>query len=508
MSPGSRQIENQPLALEDTEAIAELRGLLSGADYTASGIAHLLGLETVTLSPAEIPVHERRLIPDNQLSTLIGLFLLGLTVDTDQAGRVLGALPLRRLERLGLLESTVAGIRARVELFPYQSMVLACDRKRLPGEAQEDRDYVLGMSPSTDLLARLTLRRRVGATLDLGTGCGVQALIAAKHSERVVGVDINARALNFAAFNAQLNGISNVEWRQGSVFDPVRGQSFDLIVCNPPFIVGPAVETLYRDSGLSGDALCRQIVSEAPGFLNQGGFAQVEVSWIFAPDQAWSEPLRGWVAGTGCDAWLLHYRTVDPLTYAADSIRPMWGDDFARYREVLDRWIAYYRRLHIEALGVGTVILRRRSGKTNWIRADELPDPVRPSSDHILRVFQTLDYLQGMDGDQEFLKGVFGLVEDQSLQQALVCRDGRWQTEEMALALHAGLAYRGKIDAPTALLLSRLDGRRSLGEIVSEVALSKGITGAALESFTAGAARSIRVLLELGFVVPSSPPVL
>jgi hypothetical protein len=123
-------------------------------------------------------------------------------------------------------------------------------------------------------------------------------------------------------------------------------------------------------------------------------------------------------------------------------------------------------------------------------------------------LFRSQDYLQSLDGDQEFLRGAFGLVEDQSLQQALVCRDGRWQTEEMALALHAGLAYRGKIDAPTALLLSRLDGRRPLGEIVSEVALSKGITGAALASFTAGAVRSLRVLLELGFVVPSSPTVL
>lgn len=503
MTLGSRRIDNQPLAVEDKEAIAELRSLLSGADYTVSGITHLLDLDTVTLSPADIPVHERRLIPDNQLSTLIGLFLLGLTVDADQAGRVLGALPLRRLAQLGVLESTGAGIRAVVELFPYQGMVLACDRKRLPGDVQEDRDYVLGLSPSTELLANLTLRRRVGATLDLGTGCGVQALLAARHSQHVIGVDINPRALNFAAFNAQLNGISNVEWRQGSVFAPVRGQSFDLIVCNPPFIISPAVETHYRDSGLSGDALCRQIVSEAPGFLNQGGFAQVEVSWIFAPDQAWSEPLRSWVAGTGCDAWLLHYRSVDPLTYAADSIRPMWGDDVARYREALDDWLAYYGRLNIEALGVGTVILRRRSGKTNWIRADELPDPIRPASDHILRVFRTQDYVEGRDGDREFLESAFSLVEDQSLQQALVCRDGRWQTEEMALALHAGLAYRGKIDAPTALLLSRLDGRRPLGEIVSEVALSKGITGEALASFTVGAVRSMRLLLELGFVVPS-----
>src|ERR1700737_1785101 len=95
MDAMSRGSDSQPLAVEDTEAIAELRSLLSGADYTVSGITRLLDLETVTLSPVDIPVHERRLIPDNQLSTLIGLFLLGLTVDADQAGRAL-APPLYR----------------------------------------------------------------------------------------------------------------------------------------------------------------------------------------------------------------------------------------------------------------------------------------------------------------------------------------------------------------------------------------------------------------------------
>ena len=59
-------------------------------------------------------------------------------------------------------------------------------------------DHVLGVGGATRILAALTVRRQVGAALDLGTGSGVHALLAARHAERVVGVDLNRRALRLA----------------------------------------------------------------------------------------------------------------------------------------------------------------------------------------------------------------------------------------------------------------------------------------------------------------------
>jgi methylase of polypeptide subunit release factors len=70
--------------------------------------------------------------------------------------------------------------------------------------------------------------------LDFGTGNGIQALLAAHHCHEVVATDVNPRALVFAAFNAALNGIDNISFRKGSLFDPVAYETFDLIVCNPP----------------------------------------------------------------------------------------------------------------------------------------------------------------------------------------------------------------------------------------------------------------------------------
>ena len=78
------------------------------------------------------------------------------------------------------------------------------------------------------------MRRPVEHALDVGTGNGIQAIHAARHCSRVVATDVNARALQFAAFNAQLNGFDNIEVREGSFFDPAEGERFDLVISNPP----------------------------------------------------------------------------------------------------------------------------------------------------------------------------------------------------------------------------------------------------------------------------------
>ena len=121
-------------------------------------------------------------------------------------------------------------------------------------------DHVLGISAASTSLAQLTLRAPVGSALDLGTGCGVQALHLAEHCRRVVATDVNRRALRLARFNADLNGVGDrVEVVEGTYFEPVAGGRFDLIATNPPFVISPATgeRLVYRDSGLPGDRVVR-----------------------------------------------------------------------------------------------------------------------------------------------------------------------------------------------------------------------------------------------------------
>lgn len=75
--------------------------------------------------------------------------------------------------------------------------------------------------------------------LDLGTGSGVCALEAARHAQRVVAVDISRAAVRCARINAIANGLEErVDIRHGDLFGPVAGERFDLVLFNPPFLLG------------------------------------------------------------------------------------------------------------------------------------------------------------------------------------------------------------------------------------------------------------------------------
>jgi methylase of polypeptide subunit release factors len=84
-------------------------------------------------------------------------------------------------------------------------------------------DHVLGVGGASVTLSGLLLPGPVDTALDLGTGCGIQALHLAREARRVVATDISQRALDLAALNAALNGVESIEFRLGSLFEPVAG---------------------------------------------------------------------------------------------------------------------------------------------------------------------------------------------------------------------------------------------------------------------------------------------
>ena len=71
--------------------------------------------------------------------------------------------------------------------------------------------------------------------LDMGTGCGINAILAASRSSDVLGIDINPFAIDAAVKNAKRNGVdARIKFRVGDLFDGVDG-TFDLIIFDPPF---------------------------------------------------------------------------------------------------------------------------------------------------------------------------------------------------------------------------------------------------------------------------------
>jgi tRNA1(Val) A37 N6-methylase TrmN6 len=115
-----------------------------------------------------------------------------------------------------------------------------------------------------------------GLVLDMCTGSGIIALFAAKKAGKVIGTDINPRALSMARFNARINDVDKkVEFRQGDMFKPVQGMLFDLIVANPP---------LDRSKiWASGKSFTEFIIQNADKHLNPKGSLQI---MCYIPDES------------------------------------------------------------------------------------------------------------------------------------------------------------------------------------------------------------------------------
>ena len=485
---------------DDERALADLRRGLAEAGYTTEAIEARLGGGRLSSSPADVAVHLRRLSEGEPFSELVKLFLLGLPVVPARLEPVFGGEAVRSLLEAGWLEEEDGNVRATLKLVPHGDLLIASDRDT---EGPTGADWVAGMHPPSVTLAKLTVRRPVVRALDVATGNGIQALLASRHAEAVVATDVNPRALAVAAVNAVLNGVENIELRQGSFFEPVEGERFDLLTCNPPYVISPESRYAYRDSGLPGDTVSRQIVEQAPRFLAEGGFAHILVSWAHAPDDPWSA-FETWVEGTGCDCWLLHFGSDDPVTHAGEWLKPVAAQSVGRYREALGEWLEYLDRHGIEAIAHGAAILRRRSGGRSWVRKDAVSlDRLEQAGEHVLRVFASQDYLERLEDERAILDTAFTLGERHHLEQTLTCRDGETELDGTVLSLDEGLGFRIAVDVHTTRLLPRLDGRRTLGEAVAAQSAELGLGKEDAERFARAALPVARRLVELGYLVPA-----
>lgn len=115
------------------------------------------------------------------------------------------------------------------------------------------------------------------SVLELGTGTGVIAAAAARHSKEVCATDISPHAVRCAKATMRLNKVQKrVEILHGDLFAPVAGRRFDVILFNLPYLARPA--TSLEAMAWSAGAQCELIgrfLAEAPQYMNEGGSIQM-----------------------------------------------------------------------------------------------------------------------------------------------------------------------------------------------------------------------------------------
>ena len=141
-------------------------------------------------------------------------------------------------------------------------------------------EHVYEPAEDTFLIAENMRVEEGDVVLDMGTGCGILAVLAAEKTKRVVAVDVNPYAIECALKNAEMNGAKEkIEFRQGDLFQPVKlNENFSLILFNAPYLPSePHEERSWIGKAWAGGPNGRKIIDRfvmnALNFLADGSSA-------------------------------------------------------------------------------------------------------------------------------------------------------------------------------------------------------------------------------------------
>ncbi len=477
--------------LHDTGVIDSVRADLSAIDYTADGVADLLGDEANEALGRGIwwPAQRRTMAVENaraSLATVIRLFLLGSDEADDD---VAAAFP--RTGIVALFDNGVLGrgedgrVLALLDIRPHaddvRDYLVISDQDAAMRSGPVAHDHVLGIGGASMSLARSIIRQPVERALDIGTGCGIQALHLDAHCDSIVATDTNERAIALAAATARINGMS-WDLRLGSMFEPVAGERFDLIVSNPPFVVGVGGQDyIYRDSGMAGDALCADLIRQMPDHLTPGGTAQMLANWIVRDGQDWRDRVGGWLAGTGLDAWVVQRELADPISYIS-----LWLSDAGESAQDSARraaqWLDWFTAEGVVGIGMGLITMRSRprgdAGPPEVILEEITAAGEEVTGGEADAFLARRHYLRSTT-DEALLDARLAtapvFLEEQSLPS-----DEGWQQISSTVTRPGGPAAHLGLDEVSRALLAGCRGQVQLGALIGLLAEFHGVDADAL----------------------------
>ncbi|WP_217177049.1 methyltransferase [Streptomyces sp. AC495_CC817] len=463
---------------------AALAADLDAADFRSEPLRRLWGEEEddALARGMHEPILRAIAGDDGALATLGRLLVLGRPQPLEAVAAALPRLGVEGLVGLGLAGVDGDAVAPRALLRP-QSFVdvdgigewwIASDLDEAALDGALPADHVLGVGGASRTLAEIVMPVEVDRALDLGTGCGIQALLVSRHAASVVATDISARALAYAELNARLNGVSNIEFRLGSLFEPVAGEAFDLIVSNPPFVITPRVDGVpeyeYRDGGLVGDALVEQFVRSAPDHLTPGGAAQLLGNWESRAglprlsDRVGLDRLASWVPAD-LDLWVIQREELSPLAYAELWIRDggITPRD-AAFTPLLTAWLDDFAERGVSGIGFGYILLRRpvTPGAVPLRRIERMPQQVSNVGGALRQGLAAHDLLaDGLPAT---------LITAPDVTEARHLLPGNDDPSVIELRQGGGFSRTITVDPGLAAFVGACDGELTVGQIAAALA--------------------------------------
>jgi methylase of polypeptide subunit release factors len=462
-----------PFHFGTADEFARLREFLVRARYTGEAICDRL--EIGTIHDFLMVGEGRTLVPEltDPQALLLRLFLDAEPVAWSIVRSILSPAELHALEALGLLHTLRDDpdqCAATVLLYPTEELYIISDRNQDPDKSpiRPPTDVVYpAVTRNTQRFMAMLPRTRCGDFLELCSGTGIAALVAARNAGQAWAVDITERATRFAQFNAALNGIANMTALQGDLYEPVRGQTFDRIVAHPPYMPALRQEYVYRDGGEDGEQITRRIVEGLPTHLRPGGRFYCNCLLTDRKDAPVEQRLRrmlGEGEGEGeFDVVVGQMQTFEPVEYYAKLAAKGMG----KFSEVELRH-RLFKQLEIEQMVFCTFVVRRRSSARSvfTVRRQLGVDTAARHFEWLLRwEAEALD--PGLRARLLEARPVFSRQAELRLVHCIV--EGEWAIAKCWVATHLPFALEAASPVWVAALSARCDGTRTVRELLQHL---------------------------------------
>jgi methylase of polypeptide subunit release factors len=233
-----------------------------------------------------------------------------------------------------------------------------------------EADAVMAVSPTTKLLSTASMpKESVGLALDLGCGCGALALRLSQCAKRVIATDLNSRAVDLSAFNALVNGVQNVTFLTSDMFEAVKDERFDLIVCQPPFLarMEDTPNVAFLHGGLKGDELAMRVLRESLSHLTPSGRLVMLNDWpMHIGDSSLVARLRTAVSEDQASVVVLLSDATDMSTHCASYVSSTEGDDHHALAKRIQEHLEHFGSLRIAAVRQAVCMMGRSSVGTTY----------------------------------------------------------------------------------------------------------------------------------------------
>lgn len=378
---------------------------LTDIGYSEINVCNALNIsDIIDVSWRFIPIYLKTVLKEaTPLNTAIKVFLLQAVVNTSEFEILFNKDSLKELENADLICIKDEKIYSLMSIFPIASNFIFSDHTWTklphPNILDVDQDQVMYLGADSHWLARFTVRNKIDNALDLCTGSGVHAILAAKHANQAFAIDINPRALKCVAYNAKMHGLANVTPILSNVYESVSDLKYDLITANPPFVPSPKDELYFRDGGRDGEAVQRKIVKELPKYLSESGIAQIVTEIGENDEKTLIDTINEWLEYVPMDIVVLRLKKRHFSEYAA-----YHADADGTYGEFFDSVDAWASNLVAQNYTyVSTVLIAIKHTKTKPLaKIIDTPPPSSYIGNEIDEIFETHNLVNSNNFNEMF----------------------------------------------------------------------------------------------------------